>query len=481
MSPRTARPARPLLGLALGLLAACQVEASSEPTGTGPEALHASAVRERQATKVRTATVERRTMQRLLETTAAVESLAEVQVVAEASGRAVEVLAQEGQRVLAGDVLARLDDRDQTIALADAAVAEAEALAAVERAGIAEQEAQAMVRTAELALEQAERDHARNVNLAEGQQTSSLSKQALEASGLARDRAKEELAQAHLAASRSEVDTRTAKAAHERATLAHERAERDLERTTLLAPIPGVVAMRDIEPGRNVTMGQAAFELVDLDRLRVIFYRPQRELDLFRGGDVSTLTATTEAAPDFTFTGRLERVSPTVDRTSGAFRVTAHLDPVSRPDDAGETARLLPGLLLRLAVVTGTHPDTLVVPKRAVRREGSGVFVLAVEDGEDGAAARRVAVTEGFADAESVEVLPLFAGALAEGARVITVGGRELEDGDAVMDEGAEDAPGTTAATQDVEAPADTPVDGPTADETPTEGTDATAGTPEDA
>ena len=51
---------------------------------------------------------------------------------------------------------------------------------------------------------------------------------------------------------------------------------------------------------------------------------------------------------------------------------------------------------------------------------------------------RRLVIEEGYADDASVEVLPREAGALTAGTRVITVGGRDLEDGDAVQDEGEE-------------------------------------------
>ncbi|MDF1799093.1 MAG: efflux RND transporter periplasmic adaptor subunit [Planctomycetota bacterium] len=458
-------PTSPHVALLLAVLVcACSVQASSEDASPDdPKPAHSSAVSERQAPKVRTAQVERRTMRRVLETTAAAESLSEIDVVAEAGGRVIEVAVQEGARVATGDLLSQLDDRDQRTAVADAAVAVAESNAALERSAIAEQEAAARVRSAELNLEQAERDHARNVKLVEGDKTSALSTQALEAGRLARDSAFEALAQAKLAEAKSAVDTRSIASALERAKLTAQRAERDLERTAILAPIDGVVAMRSIEPGRNVSLGQVVFNLVDPDRLRVIFYRPQRELQLFSGDAVSTLTATTEAAPGAVFQGRIERVSPVIDRTSGAFRVTARLAPESTPDEDGRTARLLPGMLLRLAVVTGVHEDTLVVPKRAVRREGSSVFVLAVEAKGETQTVRRVGVTEGYSDDEYVEIKALGGAELAEGTVVITVGGRDLEDGDLVQDEGSEQA-----ATPDAEPDAEPAVgdsDAPNADQ----------------
>lgn len=433
--PRPPHRALALLALLapLALTPACSPEAgASGPNGSegsNGEPEDPTAASARELPKVRTATVRRDDVQRVLETTAPVESVSEIAVVAEASGRVLEVLVQEGDAVAKGQVLARLDARDQEIAVADARVSLAEARSAVEAADVAEREAAARTRSAQLAFAQAQRDLDRNLELTKGDEVSPLSVQAIETSRLARDNAEEDLKQTELAEEKAAIETTRLKSAARRAELVLERNERDLERTTLLAPIDGVVASRTVEPGRNLTLGEVAFELTDLENLRVRFFRPQRELALFTGNADLGLTATTEARPGATFTGAIQRTSPVIDRASGSFRVTAHLDPASAPDGEGHSARLLPGMLLRLFVVTGVHTDTLVVPKRAVRREGAEAFVLAVAEG----VVRRVPVTEGYTTDTDVEVLlndP--ARGLAAGDEVIVVGSRELQDGDAV-------------------------------------------------
>lgn len=419
------------LGLLL-VVAACGTKVSADGGEAGPASggSDPSAVQARELPKVRTTKVRREDMRRVLETTSPVESVSEIDLVAEASGRVLKVLAQEGRRVTAGDLLVQLDDRDQAIALADATAMVAEAEAALERSKLAEEETAARTRSARLALDQAERDYQRNEELAAGEATNPLSKQAVETSRLARDNADEALKQSLLAEVKAKVDTRSADSALDRARLAADRSARDLERTKLSAPITGVIAKRSVEPGSNLSMGEVAFQLTDLDNLRVVFFRPQRELDLFTGGEELPLTATSEARPGFEFQGRIERTSPTIDRASGAFRVTAHLEPVSQPNQDGKVARLLPGMLLRLFVVTGIHENTLVVPKRALRREGANVYLLAVTEGR----ARRVGVVEGYASDDDVEVTPL-GGVLEAGDDVVLVGGRDLEDGDDLIDE----------------------------------------------
>ena len=126
-----------------------------------------------------------------------------------------------------------------------------------------------------------------------------------------------------------------------------------------------------------------------------------------------------------------------LERIYGSFRVTVRLGaPLQGPSDA----RLLPGMLVRLEIVTERHPGALVVPKRALRREGELNLLFLVRDGR----ARKLEVAEGFSDDASVEVLPKAGTTLEVGARVIVVGNRELEDGAEVQEEFDTPTPATT-------------------------------------
>jgi multidrug efflux pump subunit AcrA (membrane-fusion protein) len=117
--------------------------------------------------------------------------------------------------------------------------------------------------------------------------------------------------------------------------------------------------------------------------------------------------------------------------------------------DADGGAQLLPGMLVRLQIITQRHADALVVPKRAVRREGDQAYLFAESGGE----VRRVEFDEGFTDDDDVEVLPLQGFTLEAGDAVVVIGNRELEDGMVVR---VENAPGDAAAgAEGAEPPAD--------------------------
>ena len=84
-------------------------------------------------------------------------------------------------------------------------------------------------------------------------------------------------------------------------------------------------------------------------------------------------------------------------------------------------------MLVRLDIVTDRHSDALVVPKRALQREGDTNFIYVADEGT----AHRIEVREGFSDDESVEIFAVEE-PIEPGMPVIAVGNRDLEEGDAV-------------------------------------------------
>jgi HlyD family secretion protein len=447
-SPRPALPFRPSLRLALAVLplvAACGAQASGGgPAGNGP----AAGVRKVEPTLVVAATVERREMVRYLETTTRVESEREITIHPEVAGFVTAIRAEEGDAVEAGDVLCELDAADEELAKRDAEVALQEAREGERQPTLDRAEAEAMRKSARLAWQQAERDHERDQRLFESKEVASpVSRQTLEGSRLAMETAQSEHEQADIALAKSDLAAERAATAVARAEVALSVAERSLAQRTIRAPFAGQIATRSVRLGQSVGPSDAIFVLTDVEHVRAVFYRAQEELALFhpdaaalRGSDdpaeaptgsALTFEARTEALPGVVFTGRVIRVSPTIDRDSGQFRVTGEFD---RPE-AGEPP-LLPGMLVRLRIATDRHPNALVAPKRAVRREGDFTYVLVID--ADGSVAR-VQVQEGYETDALVELIPRPADALSAGDRLVSVGSRELEDGDLVRVEGDPD------------------------------------------
>ncbi len=325
--------------------------------------------------RVRTMPVERETIELALDAVANVESLDVVDVMAERAEPVVEVLVEEGDLVKKGQILAQLRDRVAALAVRDAEV---------------------RVREADNEYQRAIRDNDRNKQLAvRPDGTSLLSERDLENSQ-----------QAMLAAG----------TAHESALVALDQAKLDLDRCTLLAPIDGTITARDISLGDQTVVGQRAFQVTDLARPRVIFYRPQGEIGKLKVGQ--RLVAKSEALPEAGIEGQIERIAPVVDAESGTVKVTAILHP------SGETA-LPTGLLVRLRLVLDSHEDAILVPKRGVIYDEDRMLVFAIRDGK----AVQIELQPGFENPTHIEHLGT---EINEDDVIVTIGQDRLDDGEAV-------------------------------------------------
>jgi len=444
---------RKLLSAALSLaLAAC----GSGASGDGPKAAEGG-LQKRELASVRVAPVVVREMARVLETTSKLDSEREISMMPRVSGVVQSLGAEEGDVVEPGAVLATLDDTDVVLAAKDAEVRQSEAQNALDKLRLAVRESEARVKRTQLAYDQAQRDYERNLKLFQGEKVASaLSQSALEASKLTSDNADADRTDAGLACERAKLELAAGETALERAKITLERARVTLSYTKLTAPFAGVVAQRGIKVGDSVGPATMAFVLSDVSLLRCVFQRPQEELELFAhvgaGGAEGrlALSATADAYPGRTFAGWIERVSPTIDPQSGQFRVTGRLECVQE----GGRVRLLPGMLVRLRIVTERHAEALVVPKRALEREGERRYLLAAERDPGAptrATVRRVEVGEGFADGEWIEVLPREGQRLVAGDAVVVVGGRDVSEGDTVaVDEERATTPEAPAAREGV-------------------------------
>ncbi len=380
-------------------------------------------LRKRETTRVRVAPLVRREMVRSLSTATTVESELEITLYPRTAGIVTALLVEEGDRVAEGAELVRLDAREQEAALAEAEIEAQEAKDDLLMRGLTKQETHERWERSKLTHEQAVRDYERN------EKTGLISQQDLDRLRLSRDTAQRDVEGARLLYEVTLQAEKNAETAIDRAELAVESARLQLSYTRLVAPFSGVIARRNVKVGDSVSNATAAFVLTDPERLRSVFHRPQRELPIFRAALEATaeggtsapieIRLTSEALPGEVFVGTIRMVSPTIDVSSGSFRITVDL---AQPEDGRQ--RLLPGMLVRLAVVTDRHPDALVVPKRALLREGETTYVFAIEDGK----AHRVEVREGFADDEHVEIVAVKSGSLSENDSIVVVGNRDLEE-----------------------------------------------------
>jgi membrane fusion protein, multidrug efflux system len=202
---------------------------------------------------------------------------------------------------------------------------------------------------------------------------------------------------------RVQSEYETQKAAHDLAKLA-------LEHTMVRSPIAGVVSARMVKVGNMVQTFAPTFRVTSFNPLLAEMYVPERELNKLRIGHVATVRV--DALPGQDFTGRIVRISPVVDASTGTFKVTVEVRDSSR--------KLKPGMFARVGIVYETHDAAILVPKQAVlvQDDESAIFVVR------GDTAYRQVVIRGFEDDEFIEVLE----GIQPGNAVITTGQANLRD-----------------------------------------------------
>jgi RND family efflux transporter MFP subunit len=208
-----------------------------------------------------------RTMVRAVGTGAAHNSAA---IHPSVSGEVVEVRFKAEQRVKKGDVLVRLDDQHQRLA----------------------------VRLAEVSLRKATRDVARIEKLVKS---------------------------GH--ASRNSLDT--AQTELESARVRHAQARADLADRAVVAPFSGVIGLTDISIGDRVSNGTMIATLDERSVILVDFYLPENYAARLRIGSAVAVRPSTQ--PDREITGTVTAMGSRIDEASRTLRIRAE---IPNPDDS---------------------------------------------------------------------------------------------------------------------------------------------------
>jgi membrane fusion protein (multidrug efflux system) len=147
-----------------------------------------------------------------------------------------------------------------------------------------------------------------------------------------------------------------AQAAHQAAQANLALAEARLQKTTLTAPLAGIVGLRNVSTGAYVVPDQRIVELVDVDPLKVDFRVPELNVAQLRVGQ--TILVSADAVPDVTFDGKIYAIDPIVDVNGRAIRLRAQVPNPHR--------RLSPGFFARIRIVIERRPNAVLVPESAI-------------------------------------------------------------------------------------------------------------------
>jgi RND family efflux transporter MFP subunit len=313
-------------------------------------------------------------------------------VSAKLTGKIAEVLVDEGMRVQAGQVLARLDASNLEASLK---LAEAQA-----------QAAQAALAETQVRLELAEREWRRIQELAD--------------TGVA--------SEADLDQARAEVNSLRARLERQRAEVAVGERQvavllQQLEDLVIRAPFDGVVTTKDAQPGEMVSPVSAGggftrtgiCTIVDMTSLEIEVDVNESFINRVQPGQ--PVEAVLDAYPDWKMPARVKAIIPTADRQKATVKVRVSLEALD--------PRILPQMGVKVAfrdtVTVAAGKPLVTVPKDAVQTEQGRSVVWVVSQGR----AERRAVTLGERRNDELTVLA----GLAVGERVATSNLQALSDG----------------------------------------------------
>jgi membrane fusion protein (multidrug efflux system) len=322
--------------------------------------------------KVETAKVEARPMPKKLVLTGSLTPNKTSDLAANAAGKVVEVKVDRGSLVENGQILVRLDARS---------------------AALSSEEATANLKVAEEQQRQAQIECARSKKLLD---TGAIS-------------------QAEYDRTSSQCTTSTSSAAAAAARL--DMAQKSLSDSYIRAPFAGLIAERYVEVGEYVLAQTKVATLLQIDPLRIELNVPEEDVPLVKLEQKVDFSVSSYA--DQTFTGTVAYMGPALRGNSRDLLVDAL---VQNGDH-----RLRPGMFATARLDLGMVP-VAVIPKAAVRDDGTVHHVFAVTDGPQGKqvedriaqlgeeAGDSVAVLDGVKTGETVVLHP--SDTLSDGARV---------------------------------------------------------------
>ncbi len=286
-----------------------------------------------------------------------------IELKSKASGKVVQLPIEVGEEIAEGALVAKLDQVQERLALA---------------------QARADVDIAEAELGLAEKNAARRRELFERRAVSEF------------DRDETEL---ELAVARGKLV---------RAGAALERAEERMEDTVVIAPVRGVILQKYVEQGQiiasgieNVGGGTPIADIADMRTVHVEAGVDEIDIGKIRLGQTATVRA--EAYLEESYQGEVVRIAPEAREEQN---VTV-FDVVVRVDNT--TGNLKSGMNAVVEIVLFEQQDAMTIPVTALRREktdpplpADGTATVLVRDGD---AYRPRAIRTGRSDQRVIEVL----------------------------------------------------------------------------
>ena len=322
-----------------------------------------------------------------------VETPYRVEIGSQITGTVEEVLVAEGQTVVQGQPLIRLDSRElkATLIQAQGALAQAEARLRQMQELVLPAAKEALAQ-AQAVLLNAQQSHDRTVELARtGSATRAALDDAVRVLNVARTQARSAELQV-FTASPGGSDAVMAQTQLDQARANLETASSRLAYATISAPRDGILIARAVERGTVAQPGKALLVLAPRGETQLVIQLDERNLGLLALGQRALASA--DAFPDQRMDAVVVYINPGIDIARAAVEVKLL---VTEPP-----AYLRQDMTVSVDIETARRSQTLVVPARGVREAvSSAPWVMRVREGR----ASRQPVKLGLRGANSIEIL----------------------------------------------------------------------------
>jgi len=339
-----------------------------------------AAVADPVAVDVTTAAAISRNLERGLEVVGSLAADEEVVIGAQVPGELAELKVDFGSYVTAGQVIARIDQRDAKLRIEQAEAALRQTLARLGMLGVKDGEKfdvrqSTDVRIAQGALDLASVELERAARLIEkGDIARAVYDQA---------RINHSLARARLQAAVDAVNQQLAVVEQQRASL--QVAQKSLADTVVRAPMTGAVKEKFAARGAYLAVGGRILSLVKINPLRLRADVPEYAAASARVGQAMTLSV--EAFQGQTFSGRVVRIGAALSEQTRSLTIEAEV--------ANPRSLLRPGMFAKSNLILSKASPVVLVPQRAVATVAGLTKLFVIDNGRTTERVVRTGVTDG--------------------------------------------------------------------------------------
>jgi multidrug efflux pump subunit AcrA (membrane-fusion protein) len=376
---------------------------------------------ENDASSVKVSDVKLSTIESDVEYGSKLASSTEIQVISKVAGKVDSIKVEVGSHVKKGDILATIDSKELQAQYKQVKGAYDSANANYVKTADSGFEQQVSQAKSSVDTLQIQYDDAKNTldRIQREYNIGDSSKQDLDAAKAKVDNLASQLNSAkdslNLLESKSGPQANAAAAAQVTQAEGNlEATQIQLDNTTIIAPVDGVIATKTIDIGSTISNGASVFTITDSNSLMAEVNMTDKSVVNVQKGQ--KIPVKISAFGDKVFDGMVDSISPNADAKTNLYSVKVRVDNKDNSIKAD--------MITKLTFPNEKKNDVLVVSREAVFIQNSVNYVYAVQDGK----LKRIEVETGISNASEIEIKS----GLKQGDQVVTEGQNFLKDGQSV-------------------------------------------------